>query len=308
MQDQKKLIDELTRSCGLITGGDTTATIKVEDFSGESKTLAQLFSDTIEYYRTAVLDQKERIKKLADEAEKQKQFAYTMVMQNPQPQLIVSIDMKIKLANEAFTRMSGIPASSATTMSIRSFKVLEKSGHNVREAIETKKGVSGFVTVEFPTGIRYLEQHSIPMLDKAGNLVSLMTVYNDLTEKRNIEKTEKELAEFTSSYLSTLGKNLSLLSTGDLNFDLTIPEAHESTKKASEGFRVINASLTMVRDHLQALIRDTDTLTRAAAEGNLNKRADAAKHQGEYRKIIEGFNSTLDKMIEPVEEAIRVSN
>jgi len=113
MQDQKKLIDELTRSCGLITGGDTTATIKVEDFSGESKTLAQLFSDTIEYYRTAVLDQKERIKKLADEAEKQKQFAYTMVMQNPQPQLIVSIDMKIKLANEAFTRMSGIPASSA---------------------------------------------------------------------------------------------------------------------------------------------------------------------------------------------------
>jgi methyl-accepting chemotaxis protein len=307
-QDQNLLLDEITRFHGLVNEGDTTATIPIKQFTGVSKKMVDLINGTIETYRTTTINQKEKIKKLADEAEKQKQFAYTMVMQNPQPQLIVSREMQIKLANEAFIKMSGIPAGSVTSMNLKSFKVLEKSGHNVREAMEKKKGVSGFVTVEFPSGIRYLEQHSIPMLDKDGNLVSLMTVYNDLTEKRRIEIAEKELTEFTSTYQATLGRNLSLLSNGDMNFDLTIPEANENTRKAAEEFRLINTSLTTVRNNLLALIKDTEMLTQASVEGKLATRADPSKHQGEYRKIVEGINVTLDKMIEPVEEAIKVAN
>jgi methyl-accepting chemotaxis protein len=35
-------------------------------------------------------------------------------------------------------------------------------------------------------------------------------------------------------------------------------------------------------------------------EGKLATRADASKHQGDYRKIVEGVNSTLDAVIGPL--------
>ena len=41
-------------------------------------------------------------------------------------------------------------------------------------------------------------------------------------------------------------------------------------------------------------------LSRAAIEGKLDTRADASKHQGEYRKVVEGVNDTLDAVIGPL--------
>ena len=37
--------------------------------------------------------------------------------------------------------------------------------------------------------------------------------------------------------------------------------------------------------------------------GKLSTRADAAKHQGQYRKVVEGVNATLDAVLQPVNEA-----
>ena len=39
---------------------------------------------------------------------------------------------------------------------------------------------------------------------------------------------------------------------------------------------------------------------KAAVEGKLEKRADASKHQGDFRKIVEGVNDTLDAVIDPL--------
>ncbi len=41
-------------------------------------------------------------------------------------------------------------------------------------------------------------------------------------------------------------------------------------------------------------------LSKAAVEGKLATRADASKHQGDYRKIVQGVNETLDAVIEPL--------
>jgi methyl-accepting chemotaxis protein len=306
-KEQALLLEEIRRLRDLYDSGDMSVTIPVEPFSGLTREMVELINDAMSIYSDALLKKAEEAKKYANEAEKQKQFAYTMVMQNPQPQLIVNKEMAIKLANEAFVKMSGIPPGAVTTMNLKSFKVLEKSGHNVREALDTLKGVSGYVTVEFPSGVRYLEQHSIPMLDKQGQLVSLMTVYNDLTEKKKSEVAERELSEYTSTYVSTLSNNLSLLAQGNMAFDLNLAEANENTRNAREGFEIINKSLVTVRDNLLLLVRDTELLAKAAQEGRLSTRAKAADHHGEYRKIIEGFNMTLDQIVEPVHEGIRVS-
>src|SRR5208283_2085382 len=51
---------------------------------------------------------------------------------------------------------------------------------------------------------------------------------------------------------------------------------------------------------LQNMTNDAGTLVQAAVEGKLATRADAAKHQGAYRKIVEGVNQTLDAVIGPL--------
>jgi methyl-accepting chemotaxis protein len=54
---------------------------------------------------------------------------------------------------------------------------------------------------------------------------------------------------------------------------------------------------------VNALIADTQVLAKAAVEGNLSTRADVSKHKGDYRKVVQGVNETLDAVIKPVQEA-----
>jgi methyl-accepting chemotaxis protein len=62
----------------------------------------------------------------------------------------------------------------------------------------------------------------------------------------------------------------------------------------------INDMIEQVRASLKALIADTDMLSKAAAAANLAIRADAAKHPGDFRKIVDGINKTLDTVVEPL--------
>ena len=231
-----------------------------------------------------------------------------MIMQNPMPLIIFTTKMDIKLANEAFLTLCGWSEERLQKMNLKEFKVLEKSGHGIREAVDTKKGVTGDVVVEFPTGVRYLEQNTIPLLDLAGEIVSMMATYKDNTEKRRIDQSKKELADFTDVYVTSLSSNLGMLATGNLGFDLTIATPNENTREAHANFSGINNNLADVQGALTHMIADANTLAKAAVEGKLKTRADASRHLGDFRKIIEGFNDTLDSVMGPVNEAMRMAN
>jgi len=62
----------------------------------------------------------------------------------------------------------------------------------------------------------------------------------------------------------------------------------------------INDTIEQVRENLKALIVDTDLLVKAASEGKLGTRADATKHTGDFRRIVEGINKTLETIIDPI--------
>ncbi|MGZ8913857.1 MAG: MCP four helix bundle domain-containing protein, partial [Methylobacter sp.] len=66
------------------------------------------------------------------------------------------------------------------------------------------------------------------------------------------------------------------------------------------------AAMKNMSDTLKGLLTDTDVLVRAAAEGELDTRADANKYQGDFRKLVAGINDTLDGVIDPVNEAVDV--
>jgi len=71
-------------------------------------------------------------------------------------------------------------------------------------------------------------------------------------------------------------------------------------------FNLIKNNLNECIDNINLLVADANMLSIAAIEGRLNTRADASKHQGDYKKVVDGVNTTLDAVIKPVQEAVGV--
>ncbi|KAB2970143.1 MAG: methyl-accepting chemotaxis protein [Zoogloea sp.] len=70
--------------------------------------------------------------------------------------------------------------------------------------------------------------------------------------------------------------------------------------------RFINDNVEQVRANIKALIADAGTLAQAATAGCLDTRADATRHQGDFRRIVEGVNGTLDAIVGPLSEVMTV--
>ena len=90
------------------------------------------------------------------------------------------------------------------------------------------------------------------------------------------------------------------ISDGDLNVDFDI-KTNDEIGELSKAFEKVVKSLLN-------LVSDVNILSKAAAEGKLDVRADATKHKGEYRNIIEGVNNTLEGIAVPFHEASVILN
>ncbi len=71
-------------------------------------------------------------------------------------------------------------------------------------------------------------------------------------------------------------------------------------------FNEIKNNLNNCIDNINALLTETGGLIKASAAGQLSTRGDASKHQGEYRKIVQGVNEMLDTILIPIGEGNRV--
>jgi methyl-accepting chemotaxis protein len=71
-------------------------------------------------------------------------------------------------------------------------------------------------------------------------------------------------------------------------------------------FDVMKTTLNTCIDAVNRLVSDADLLVQAAVQGRLATRADASRHQGEFRRIVEGVNQTLDAVLAPMQETAEV--
>jgi len=95
--------------------------------------------------------------------------------------------------------------------------------------------------------------------------------------------------------LNVAAKYVDLISKGD------IPP--KITDSYNGDFNSIKNNLNTCIDAVNALVADTNMLAQAAADGELAARADASKHQGDFRKVVDGVNNTLDTVIAPLKAA-----
>ena len=68
-------------------------------------------------------------------------------------------------------------------------------------------------------------------------------------------------------------------------------------------FNMIKNNLNTCIDAVNALVADAALLEEAGVEGRLSTRADASKHGGDFAKIVDGVNNTLDAVIGPLNVA-----
>jgi methyl-accepting chemotaxis protein len=115
-----------------------------------------------------------------------------------------------------------------------------------------------------------------------------------------------KVSEYLNVEVERIAENLIKLSKGNIDLDFDVSEGNKYTTQEHEFFIKINSNLENVQGAMNALVFDANMLSNAAIEGKLSIRADASRHQGEFRNIIEGVNNTLNAVINPVKEAAAV--
>lgn len=80
--------------------------------------------------------------------------------------------------------------------------------------------------------------------------------------------------------------------------DLSLQIAQRSAKD------ILGQSMVAMLNTLKELVNEADVLTEAAVEGRLKTRGNAERFEGGYREIIEGFNRTLDAIVNPLDVAL----
>ena len=87
--------------------------------------------------------------------------------------------------------------------------------------------------------------------------------------------------------ISEAAKVAQRLAAGELDIEFTIKSDKD----------VLTKSLKTTVAAVKAMVTDADMLTKAAVEGKLSTRADATKHEGGFRKIVEGVNATMARLV-----------
>ncbi len=86
----------------------------------------------------------------------------------------------------------------------------------------------------------------------------------------------------------------SRIAVGDLSGEVILRRGDEHS---------ILAAMGTMTNTVRRLMTDVNALSAAAVEGQLDARADANRHQGEFRALVEGVNATLDAVIGPLNMA-----
>ncbi|MFA4849892.1 MAG: Cache 3/Cache 2 fusion domain-containing protein [Methanoregula sp.] len=249
-----------------------------------------------------------------------------LIDEMPVPCMIIDKNYKIQFMNKAGTRLGGTTLDGLLKEKAychTHFRTGDCKTERCASCLAMKTGNNAQGTTDARPGKNILDisYQSIPLRDKKGDIIGAFELLNDQTEVKTKERqaveAEKQatnagrlsskIVAYQTGETNKLTIALDKLAVGDLTIDLAQAPGDEETAQVHATFAQIYKSLGQCTKAINNLITDTNQLSTAAVQGKLNTRADTSKHNGDYKKIVEGVNQTLDSVIEPVNEALRVS-
>jgi methyl-accepting chemotaxis protein len=124
-----------------------------------------------------------------------------------------------------------------------------------------------------------------------------------LSTRLNIDRKDeigimaKTMDEFAENLQTNIVGNIKRLANGEYVEEIEIQDERDEIRPA----------IRMMMESLDHLHKETLRMTDAAWAGDLKIRGDEKAFHGSYRRIIAGFNKTLDRITEPVNEAMRLA-
>jgi len=123
--------------------------------------------------------------------------------------------------------------------------------------------------------------------------------------------------DVSEEIIVTRNDELGVLLKSICSLTITLKEQSESAQRIADGILntdimiiseqdILGKSMTHIKENLNVLINDLNTLSNSAINGNLNSRADTEKHKGDYKTIVKGFNETLDAITIPIQDGAKV--
>jgi methyl-accepting chemotaxis protein len=119
-----------------------------------------------------------------------------------------------------------------------------------------------------------------------------------MTRKDEIGEMAVVMDQFSDDLQNQVIGTMKKIADGDLSTEVKVVDAQDE----------IGPALRTTTESLRALVSEATMLSKAAVEGRLATRGNADKFKGGYRDIVSGVNQTLDSVVGPVNEAMRVSN
>jgi len=289
------------------------------DAKNEIEHLLLVYNDV-----TAQRASQQDLAKKMEEVAALKKRSDIIVMQNPMPIMLMDTSFKILMANEAYTNLTGLSKEKLHGMNAREFKILSQTGEGLKKVIAEKARSFGEITIEFPRGLRILEQYGIPMLDAQQNLSTILCVYVDITARREQEKKIQAMmeeatasAELLTASATELQTGLAKIAAGDLTSQLSIDEADPLVQLKKDYNSSVSAIRAVIAELVQSIrrldvtiqdtIRSTDEIAKATEQVAISsqKATDNAKEQ---LTSIEKISGTISDISASVEEIASTSH
>jgi methyl-accepting chemotaxis protein len=228
----------------------------------------------------------------------------------PAPIMIIDRDFTIQYMNAA-----GAQAGGRTSQQVVGSKCYEhfKTGDCGTDAcachraiLQKRASTSSTVARPLPGVEVDIAYTGVPVHDAAGNVIGALEVVMDQTEVMKAARLARKVADYQAVETKKLADGLTKLARGETDFSVEAEQGDADTQQCRETFTTLATALNTCVDAVNALVDDARMLATAAVEGRLETRADAGKHQGDFRAIVDGVNNTLDAVIGPLNEVGRL--
>ncbi|MBI5547608.1 MAG: PAS domain-containing protein, partial [Deltaproteobacteria bacterium] len=228
----------------------------------------------------------------------------------PLPAMIVNRDFQVVYMNR-----KGLEVGGATLDQVRghscsgSFKTTDCKTERCacgKAMLEARTASSSTVAKPRDGLTLDIDYIGVPVKSREGEVIGAFEVVVDQTAARTAQRLAKKVAEYQDQEVAKVQTALGRISQGDLEVALAAAPGDADTEAPRKAFDAIGAAVHGVVRSVRALATDARMLSQAAVSGQLATRAEASRHQGDYRKIVEGVNATLDAVMGPINAATGV--
>uniref|UniRef100_C6E4C7 Methyl-accepting chemotaxis sensory transducer with Cache sensor n=1 Tax=Geobacter sp. (strain M21) TaxID=443144 RepID=C6E4C7_GEOSM len=219
----------------------------------------------------------------------------------PAPAMIVDNDFTVLYMNEIAAQVGGKTPSQVVGQKCHDhFKTSDcKTGNCACGRAMQTGAVANSETDAHPAPGVDLEiaYSGTPIRDEAGRVVGAFEVVSDQTAIKNAARLAKKISDYQDNETRKLIHGLEKLAKGEIDFDIRTEAGDEDTSQAREIFESLAGAVNSCAGVIRTLNSDAGALAQAAKEGRITARADADKHQGAYREIVQGVNDSMATMV-----------